>query len=74
MTKKEYKKITHEISAHVFPHTYKALDTVHPHEESINVVEFEKITEILNKHVKKRGKRKEYFHSKKKARKKHDSR
>ena len=58
MTKKEYKKIMREISAHVFSHTYKALDTECPHVESINVVGFEKITEILNRHVKRGGKRK----------------
>lgn len=52
MTKKEYKKIMREISAYAFPHTYKALDTECPHEESISVVGFEKITEILNRYVK----------------------
>lgn len=53
MTKKECKKIIGELATNVFPHTYKALDTEQPHEESINVLEFEKIMEILNRYVKK---------------------
>lgn len=52
MTKKEYKKLIDELSANTFPHTYKALDTEQPHEESVNVVEIQKVIEILNRHVK----------------------
>lgn len=68
MTKKEYKKLIDELSANTFPHTYKALDTEQPHEESIDVIEFEKVIEILNRHVKREEKRKEYFRNKKKVR------
>lgn len=56
MTDKEYKEILEEIDANTFPYVYKALDGVKPHEETIEVIAYEDIIDILLHHI--QGKKK----------------